>query len=242
MRSIINRLIRLRNPGFQLDPAISSGIILEWALQQFWNLLRGLKVILRLRKPKMLLLGRRVSFFNLPAVSWGRMVRIGADTHLSALGRQGIILGHGVSIGAFSRLIVSTTLDNPGAFIRIGDHAGIGEYAYLGGAGGLEIGSDTIIGQYFSCHPENHVFDRMDNPIRRQGVTRQGIKIGSDCWIGSRVTILDGVEIGPGCVIAAGAVVNKSFPANSVIAGVPAKKIKTRHENNTSYHLCRQPV
>ncbi|MEY2829960.1 MAG: hypothetical protein RIQ33_1818, partial [Bacteroidota bacterium] len=126
-----------------------------------------------------------------------------------------------------SRLIVSTTFNDLGKFIKIGNNVGMGEFAYLGGAAGLEIGDDCIIGQYLSCHPENHNFENPDELIRLQGTTRKGIKIGKNCWIGSKVTFLDGVEIGDGCVIAAGSVVNKSFPSQSVIGGVPAKLLKS---------------
>ena len=86
------------------------------------------------------------------------------------------------------------------------------------------------MGQYFSCHPENHNHADLATEIRLQGVVRKGIKIGANCWIGSKVTILDNVEIGAGSIIAAGAVVNKSFPANSIIGGVPAKLLKMRNE------------
>ncbi|MCG8310081.1 MAG: acyltransferase, partial [Cytophagales bacterium] len=123
---------------------------------------------------------------------------------------------------------VSTSMENPGRFIKIGNNVGIGEFAYLGGGGGLEIGDDCIAGQYFSCHPENHNFSDPDVVIRLQGVSRRGIKIGSNCWIGSKVTILDGVTLGKGCVLAAGSVVTRSFPANSIIGGVPAKLIRKR--------------
>jgi acetyltransferase-like isoleucine patch superfamily enzyme len=72
----------------------------------------------------------------------------------------------------------------------------------------------------------------MTLPIRHQGVSRKGIKIGKNCWIGSKVTVLDGVTIGTGSIIAAGSVVTKSFPENSIIGGVPAKLLKTRtHES-----------
>ena len=113
----------------------------------------------------------------------------------------------------------------------------MGEFAYLGGAGGLTIGADCIIGQYLSCHPENHHFDNPNELIRLQGVERKGIEIGNNCWIGAKVTILDGVTIGEHCVIAAGAVVSKSVPAYSIVGGVPAKVIrsiaKTKKEKET---------
>jgi acetyltransferase-like isoleucine patch superfamily enzyme len=125
-------------------------------------------------------------------------------------------------------VVVSTSLNQLGEFIKIGDNVGIGEFAYLGGAGGLEIGDGCIIGQYLSCHPENHNYQSLEKEIRHQGVSRKGIKIGANCWIGSKVSILDGVSIGEGSIIAAGAVVNKSFPDNSIIGGVPAKLIKSR--------------
>lgn len=98
----------------------------------------------------------------------------------------------------------------------------------MGCAGGIEIGDDTIIGNYVSFHSENHNFQVRDIPIRLQGVNRKGIKIGQNCWIGAKATILDGTQIGNGCVIAAGAVVSGIFPDNVVIGGVPARIIKNR--------------
>ena len=53
------------------------------------------------------------------------------------------------------------------------------------------------------------------------------IKIGDNCWFGANVSVMPGVTIGAGCVIAAGTVVTKDMPENSLIAGVPAKVIKT---------------
>lgn len=176
----------------------------------------------------MAMFGKRVSFFNAPKIRFGKFLKLGNDVHLSALGRGGIVLGNHVGIGSFGRVIVSTTLNNIGEFIKIGDNVGIGEFAYLGGAGGLEIGDECIIGQYFSCHPENHIALDPSVSIRHQGVSRKGIKIGRNCWIGSKVTVLDGVEIGEGCIVAAGAVVTTSFPPNSMIGGVPARILKNR--------------
>lgn len=159
--------------------------------------------------------------------------KIGDFVKISALGKEGVFLGNNFSIGDFSRIIVATSFHNIGDFIKIGKNVGIGEFAYLGGAGGLAIGDNVIVGQYFSCHPENHNFNELDQLIRLQGTTRKGIKIGNNCWIGSKVTILDGVHIGDGCIIAAGSVVNKSFPANSIIGGIPSKLLKERNALNS---------
>ncbi|MBU0677907.1 MAG: hypothetical protein KJ626_07290 [Verrucomicrobia bacterium] len=57
--------------------------------------------------------------------------------------------------------------------------------------------------------------------------TRGPLTIGTDCWIGARVTILDAADVGDRCVIGAGAVVNRPLPSHSVAAGVPARVIKT---------------
>ena len=156
----------------------------------------------------------------------GNNVNLEDYVKLSALGKEKLYIGDNVGIGSFSQVITSTSFNNIGEFIKIGNNVGIGEFSYIGGGGGTSIGDDTIIGQYFSTHPENHIYLEKDKLIREQGTTRKGIKIGKNCWIGSKVAVLDGVLIGDNCVIAAGSVVTKSFSNGLVIGGVPAKVIK----------------
>jgi acetyltransferase-like isoleucine patch superfamily enzyme len=230
MKYLIQKIIKFRNPNFKFDDALNGTVLLLFIWVQGWGLFRGLKWLFYFKKPKMTIMGKRVSFFNSSKIKFGKYLKLGNDVHLSALGKQGILIGDNVGIGAYSRVVVSTSMNNLGKFIKIGNNVGMGEFAYLGGAGGLEIGDECIIGQYFSCHPENHIASDLNTAIRHQDVTRKGIKIGMNCWIGSKVTILDGVEVGDGCIIAAGAVVNKSFPPNSIIGGVPAKLLKSRNE------------
>ncbi len=231
MKTLVEKIIKLRNPGFSLDKSLNAGALFELVWIQLWSFVRGLQVLLYLKKPKGMLLGKRVSFFNISKMKWGKFLRLGNDVYVSALAKQGIEFGDNVSIGAFSRIIVSTSFNDIGEKIKIGNNVGIGEFAYLGGSGGLEIGDECIVGQYLSCHPENHNYQNIEMPIRHQGVSRKGIKIGKNCWIGSKVTILDGVEIGDGCILAAGSVITKSFPENSIIGGIPAKILKTRTHN-----------
>lgn len=228
MKTTVEHIVRLRNPDFRFDTNLNTVALIRFVWEQLRSILRGLRLLLILRHPHMAMLGKGVRFHNTPGITYGRFMKLGDHVLMSALGSEGITLGHNVGIGAFSRVVVATSLDRIGSHIRIGSNVGIGEYAYLGGAGGLEIGDDCIVGQYFSCHPENHNFEKPEVPIRKQGTSRKGIKIGNNCWIGSKVTILDGVTVGDGCVIAAGSVVTRSFPANSIIGGVPAKHIKQR--------------
>ena len=68
----------------------------------------------------------------------------------------------------------------------------------------------------------------MNRLIKDQGVSRKGISVGNNCWIGAGAVFLDGAKIGNGCVVAANAVVRGTFGDNCVIGGVPAKVLKQR--------------
>lgn len=228
VKSIVEKLIQKRNAQFKFDEHVTSKMLISLACEKAWSLFRNFKLIFYLKKPGLIFLGRNVKFYNATNMKIGKFVKIGDYVYLSALGKGKLEIGNNSGIGDFSRVIISMSFNQIGEHIKIGNNVGIGEYAYLGGGGGLEIGDNCIIGQYLSCHPENHNYEDPDKLILEQGVTRQGIKIGKNCWIGSKVTILDGVEIGDNCVIAAGAVVTKSMPSNSVIGGVPAKVLKSR--------------
>lgn len=231
MKKIFEKIIRLRNPAFRFDKHVTSGILFSLIFNKGMAMVRGFSFLLYFRNPKGMMKGKGVRFFLLSNIEFGKYLKVDDFVYFSALGRGKLTVGDNVSIGAFSRIIISTSFNNLGSHITIGNNVGIGEFAYLGGGGGLEIGDDCIIGQYLSCHPENHNYHSLDTLIRNQGVCRKGIVVGRNCWIGSKVTILDGVKIGDNCVIAAGAVVTKSLPENSVIGGVPAKVLKSRVVN-----------
>lgn len=228
MTTLIQNIVQKRSPNFKLDSSISLSVVLHFVIIQAMSLLRGLKLWFYFKNPKKALLGKNVSFFYSSKFKFGNFMKLGDSVYVSALGKNGIEVGNNFSLAAFSRMVVSTTFNDLGEHIKIGNNVGISEFAYIGGAGGLEIGDDCIFGQYFSCHPENHNHHYLHEPIRLQGVNRKGIKIGNNCWVGSKVTVLDGVEIGDGCIVAAGSVVTKSFPNNSIIGGVPAKLLKKR--------------
>jgi acetyltransferase-like isoleucine patch superfamily enzyme len=85
-----------------------------------------------------------------------------------------------------------------------------------------------MISPRVSIYAENHNFQNPDVIMKDQGVTRQKVTIEDDCWIASNSIILAGVTVGKGSVIGAGSVVTKDVPAFSIVAGNPAKIIKSR--------------
>lgn len=200
-------------------------MILELFVRRLLQLVRGVLLGFRYLRFSLVFCGRRVRIRFPGRVQLGNWTFLDDEVVLDGFGSEGIRIGKNCSIGAYTRIAVSCTIDNLGSGIEIGDGVGMGEFSRIGGAGGVTIGEHTIAGQYLSIHPENHVFDMPDRLIKDQGVVRKPIHIGRNCWIGAKVTVLSGAEIGDNCVVAAGAVVTKSFPANSVIGGVPAKVI-----------------
>lgn len=181
-----------------------------------------------LKTGKVIVIGRFVKISNLKKFKTGRGVEIGDYTQINCISQKGIKIGNGSKIGRFCLISVSGSLSDLGEEIVIGRNVGIGDFAHIGGAKRVFIGDDTITGSYLSIHPENHIFQNLDTPIRLQGVTRKGVSIGSDCWIGAKVTFLDGSSVGCGCIVGAGSIVNKVFSDNLIIAGVPAKVIGKR--------------
>lgn len=111
--------------------------------------------------------------------------------------------------------------------IVIGNNSGLGINCKVRGP--LTIGDDVMMGPDVMIFVSNHQTSRTDIPMRGQGSTsRKRVIIEDDVWIGARVIILPGVKIGKGSIIGAGAVVTKDVPQYSVVAGNPAKIIKSR--------------
>lgn len=101
--------------------------------------------------------------------------------------------------------------------LEMGDNSSIGPYGYVGCSGKIVIGENVMFGPKCSLFAENHVFEDTNSTIKSQGVSQKGIVVEDDCWIGSNVTILDGVRIGKGSVIGAGTLISKDVPDNSII-------------------------
>ena len=111
---------------------------------------------------------------------------------------------------------------NFGQFIKIGKNVFINHDCTFLDLGGITIEDDVLIGPKVSLITENHPLE----PANRKKLKVKPIIIKQNAWIGAGAIILPGVTVGKNAVVAAGAVVSKDVPANTVVGGVPAKIIK----------------
>ncbi len=114
--------------------------------------------------------------------------------------------------------------------IEIGDGFSLGEYTHITAIGHMKIGKNLLTGRWVTITDNSHGntdYDSLVNPPTQRAIVSKGnVSIGNNVWIGDKATILPGVTIGDGAVIAANSVVTKDVPAYCVVAGNPAKVIK----------------
>ena len=111
---------------------------------------------------------------------------------------------------------------------RFGRNLFINQNCTLYDLGGIDIGDDVMIGPNVSLITSGHPIPPSQ---RRDCVTAKPIKIGNNVWIAANVTIIGGVTIGDNAVIAAGSMVTKDVPANSLAGGNPARVIRSIQES-----------
>ena len=133
-----------------------------------------------------------------------------------------------VRIGDGCRVRRGAQIYSLGGSVTIGAQCSVNPYCVLYGTGGLTIGRFVRIAAHTVIVAAMHRFDRRDIPIAEQGSTARGIVIEDDVWIGAAAQILDGVRIGTGAVVAAGAVVTKDVAPFTIVGGVPARVLGAR--------------
>ncbi len=205
----------------------------ELRIERKIQLLRGLIAQMRgVRAGKRFGIGKGVRIAYPGHLSVGDDVTILGFSFLQCLSDQGVRIGNRTSIDRNLWLHCGGTVDDKShGYFEIGDESFIGCNAVMGAGGGIRIGSKVLIGQSVNIHAENHLFDDPYLDIRDQGVSYKGVVIEDNVWIGSKVTILDGVIVGSGAVIGAGAIVTNSILPDSIAIGNPARVVGTRGIN-----------
>lgn len=230
LNKLVSKVItKIKHEPYQLDANISSADIIIIVWEKFFQALRGFfKGLFFKKRHGIMFVGKHVKIKHARHIKAEGGLTIGDYCQINALSKGGIEFGNNVSLGSGTIIECTGVIRELGESLKIGNHVGFAQDCFIEVRGNIEIGDDCIFASGVNMAAENHNFADCGTPIRLQGAARKGISIGRDCWIGTKAVILDGVTIGEGCVIAAGAVVNKDVPAYSVVGGVPARIIKSR--------------
>ena len=179
--------------------------------------------------------GRKVAFAQGIVVRHPKRIHLGDHVVISERcvldGRsqdtdRAIVLGNDVILSN------NVMLSCKNGTISIGDATGLNSGTVIQSVDScpVSIGRDGIIGQMsFVVGGGSYNFDRLDIPIREQGMDNDGgVAIDEDVWLGANVTVLGGVEVGRGAVIGASALVSRSIPPYSIAKGIPARVTGSR--------------
>jgi acetyltransferase-like isoleucine patch superfamily enzyme len=177
-----------------------------WYLVRYWRLLRfrvaNPHVVLR----GMVFLGKGVELHCRPG--YGRL-EIGRWVHI----------GDGNAIRCHE------------GSLRIGDKAVFGKDNTVNCYLDVEIGAATLVADWVYICDFDHVTADVTVPIKDQGIVKSPVRIGPDCWLGTKVTVTRGTRIGRGCVVGAHAVVRGDVPDFKIAVGIPARVVKDRRED-----------
>ena len=106
-----------------------------------------------------------------------------------------------------------------GATLKIGNRVFMNRGCSVVARTGIEIGEETLMGEYVTIYDHNHAFDNPRVPLRLQGFRDKPVRIGRNVWLGTKVFVGAGVTIGDNAVVGAHTIVTKDIPANSLVYG-----------------------
>jgi lipopolysaccharide O-acetyltransferase len=143
------------------------------------------------------------------------------------------VLGpHKIAVGAHSLILDGTWLsvepsawDTPGPVLRIGERVGIRPYVTISAAESIVIEDDVIIASFCSVIDSDHTFDLGYPNVMHNPLATAPVRIGRGTWLGERVAVLRGADIGRCCIIGANSVVRGRIPDYSIAVGAPARVV-----------------
>lgn len=165
--------------------------------------------------------GRSVTIRHPRKISIGENVVVDDNCVLDAKGPA----GSGITIGDNVIISRNTILSCKGGSIHVGDNANIGINCVIHSESVVRMGSNILVAAYcYIVAGGNHDFSRTDIPIVQQrSVSKGGIVIEDNVWLGARVTVMDGVTIGRDSVVGANSLVTRSLPEFVIAFGSSAK-------------------
>jgi acetyltransferase-like isoleucine patch superfamily enzyme len=187
--------------------------------------LRGLFYKLILKTDGLVAIERNVRLRFADLIHLGRGCYIDENVYIHAC-PNGVEIGANTFVMHGAVLHVYNFRNLPNSGIKIGRDSLIGEYTIIRGQGGVRIGDRVYTSPMTQLIAVNHVFEDPQRPFIEQGITAQGIVVEDDVWLGANTVITDGVRIGKGAVVAAGAVVTQDVPPHTIVGGVPARVIR----------------
>lgn len=200
-------------------------LLLGWVPSIVGVGLRAVAYKLMMKTEGLVAIENGVALTRTEDISLGRSVYLDRGVHLDG-GPGGLHIGEGSWVMGGCRLHVFNFRQIPHAGIRIGRRVFLGEETLMRGSGGIHIGDNVLVGPRVQVLAVNHVVADVSRPIMDQGITAVGIRIEDDAWIGAGAIVLDGVTIGRGSCIGAGAVVTTSIPPHSLAVGTPARVVR----------------
>ena len=162
-------------------------------------------------------------------------VFLGKDVELYA--RKGfgrMVVGRWVHVGSGNKIRCHE------GNLRIGDKCVFGKDNTVNCYLDIEFGEAALAADWVYVCDFDHVFTDVHVPIKDQGIVKEPVRIGRDVWIGQKASVLKGVTIGEGSVVAAHALVNKDLPPYSVAVGVPARVVRNRLEDHAAAEAKRR--
>ncbi|MGH3503056.1 MAG: acyltransferase [Nocardioidaceae bacterium] len=158
-----------------------------------------------------------------PDVVTEGFVFLGRNVEIAARPGYGrIILGRWVHLGDDTRLRCHE------GTLRVGDKCVFGRDNTVNCYLDIEFGPASIVSDSVYVCDFDHVTSDLTQPIKDQGIVKSPVRIGGGSWVGTKVAVLRGAEIGRGSVLAAHAVVRGQSPDYAVLAGIPARVVRTR--------------
>lgn len=246
MRRFVIFLVRRlkRDSQWSLDPAMTTAALFDMLSESMGKALRGRMRRIGFRQARgVTLIGKRVTLRNKGYISVGRNFIAEDYSEIQGLSRHGVVFGDRVTVGRFAMVRPSGYYGGElGEGLIVGDNSNIGAYCYIGCSGGIRIGSNVMMSPRVSLYAENHNFADVTRPMKEQGVTRESIIIEDDCWIASHSVVLAGVTIGRGSIVAAGSVVTKDVPPYTIVAGSPARVVRSRTPQDATAASAADPA